>query len=492
MVKRCIGIDIGSSHLHAVQLSRTNGQVHLEKVFNTPMRRRKDSPSNILKTLISQQGFDRRADVAISMPNDAVFFRCVQTDSADAEQMREPGRLALEHNFPIKPDEIITQECSRRQLPEEKCSVLIAAAAETSLRERLNLFTGTRIHPKLVETAIFAVHSTIVVNHPEVSRGIAIIAYIDESYLTLAVTRENNILIVRNIPVVSSSENNIDDVHEQLAELLSREVEITWQRVFGVEIEQGCKIYVAAADKICEALKAIVEENLNCQIAVVDPYAKVKKPQEHKSDAPACVAEGLALRLLAPEKTKGINFLEADNNNIKPTLDLKKELVTCAILAAAIAAVSLSGLFVRLSHLETKYTQVKNEIREIFQRTLPEETNIVNPLAQLEQKLQSLRRNYTLFSSVSTAELGPFEVLHAITTSIPPEANININSMLITTESVRLTGISQSFESVYNWQRSLEKVQSFSDTDVQNIKREPESQLVHFTMSISLETVEPK
>ena len=492
MVKRCIGIDIGSSHLHAVQLSRTNGQVHLEKVFNTPMRRRKDSPSDILKTLIKQQGFDRRANVAIAMPNDAVFFRCVQTDSAAAGQMREPGKFALEHNFPIQPDEIITQECSRRQLPDEKYSVLIAAAAETSLRERLNLFIGTKIHPKLVETAIFAVHSTIAVNHPEVSSGTAIIAYIDESYLTLAVTRENNILIVRNIPIVSSSENNIDTVHEKLAELLSREVEITWQRVFGTEIEEGCKIYVAATDRICEAFKAIIEENLNCQITVVDPYAKVKKPQEHKSDATACVAEGLALRLLAPEKTKGINFLEADNSNIKPALNLKKELVICAILAAAIAAVSLSGLFVRLSHLETKYTQVKNEIREIFQRTLPEETNIVNPLAQLEQKLQSLRRNYTLFSSVSAARLGPFEVLHAITTSIPAEANININSMLITTESVRLTGTSQSFESVYNWQRSLEKIQDFSDMDVQNIRREPESQLVHFTMSISLATVEAK
>jgi Tfp pilus assembly protein PilN len=97
-----------------------------------------------------------------------------------------------------------------------------------------------------------------------------------------------------------------------------------------------------------------------------------------------------------------------------------------------------------------------------------------------------------LFSSVSAARLGPFEVLHAITTSIPAEANININSMLITTESVRLTGTSQSFESVYNWQRSLEKIQGFSNMDVQNIRREPESQLVHFTMSISLATVEAK
>ena len=212
----------------------------------------------------------------------------------------------------------------------------------------------------------------------------------------MAVTQDNNILIVRNIPIASGSENNVD---EQLAELLSREAERTWRKVFGAEIEQGCKIYVAAAGRNFDGLKAIVEENLNCQIAVVEPYAEIKNPSEYKNDPATCIAEGLALRLLAPEKTTGINFLEADNSNMKPTLDLKKELVICVILAAAIAVVSLGGLFMRLSHLKTKYARVKNEIREIFQRTLPEETNIVSPVAQLEQKLKALRKDYRLFAS---------------------------------------------------------------------------------------------
>jgi Tfp pilus assembly PilM family ATPase len=492
MANRCIGIDIDSSCLHAVQISRTGDEFNIENIFSIQTRRSTDSPQDVLKALTTQYWFDRHADVAISMPNDAVFFRNLESDSAGSEQKRGLSKFTLEHNFPIQPDEIITQECSRRQLPDEKYSVLIAAATRTSLRERLNLFIAARMHPKLVEAAIFAVHSTIAVNHPEVRVGIAIIVYIDESYLTLAVAQDNNILIVRNISIPSGSEGNIDAVDEQLAELLLHETEITWRKVFETEIEQGCKIYMAAAGRICNGLKVIVEKKLNCQITIVDPYAKVKNSLEHKPDAPVSVAEGLALRLLAPEKTAGVNFLEADNSNTKPALNLKKEFVICAILAGAIAAVSLGGLFMRLSHLETKYAKVKNDIREIFQRTLPEEKNIVNPLVQLDQKLQSLRKNYTLFSPVSVAGLGPLEALHAITTSIPPEANININSILITSESVRLIGISPSFESVYNWQRLLEKIHGFSNIDVQNIKREPENQLVHFTMLISLSTVELK
>ena len=486
MTKRCIGIDIGSSHLRAVQLSQTDGQLHLEKVFGVQMRRSADTPSEMLKALIKQQGFDRRADVAISMPNDAVFFRSLESDSADAEQTRGLNKFTLEHNFPIQPDEIIAQECSRRQLPDEKCSVLIAAVARTSLLERLNLFTDARMYPKLAEAAIFAVHSTIAVNHPEANIGIAIIAYIDESYLTLAVTQDNNILIVRNIPIISCYEDNIDAVDEKLAELLSREAGTTWRKVFGTEIGRGCKIYAATAGgKNFDGLKAIVEEKLNCQIAVVDPYAKIKNPLEYKNDPAICIAEGLALRLLVPEKITGINFLEADNSNIKPTLNLKKELVICVILTAAIAVVSLGGLFMRISYLEAKYARVKNEIREIFHSTLPEETNIINPATQLEQKLEALRKDYQLFASFGPTRLSPLEVLRCITVNTSQQENVKIDNLFITAESVRLSGSCDSFESVYQWQQLLQEIPEFAVVDVQDAQREAKSGTVHFTMLIS-------
>jgi Tfp pilus assembly PilM family ATPase len=482
MAKRCIGIDIGSSHLQAVQLLQTDGQMHLERAFSVQMRRSTDSPPEILKTLIKQQGFDRRADVAISMPNDAVFFRSFESNSASAKKTRGLNKFTLEHNFPIQPDEIIAQECSSRQLSGEKHSVLIAAVTRASLRERLNLFTGTGMHPKLAEAAILAVHSTIVVNHPESKVGIAITAYIDESHIALAITKDNNILIARNIPIASGSEN---DVEMQLPDLLSNEIETTWLKVFGTKIKRNCKIYVASTDRSYNGLKAILEENLNCQTVVIDPYARIENPSEQVNGTAICVAEGLALRMLASEKTTGINFLEADNRHVKPTLNLKKEFITCAILAAAIALVALGGLFMRLSNLETKYTKLKGEITEIFQHTLPEEKNIVNPAVQLEQKLKSLRKNHRLFASFCPSSLSPLEVLRRITVNTPQQENAKVDNLFITNESIRLNGTCHSFESVYEWQQLLLEIPEFTIIDVQDVQRETESGAVRFTMLIT-------
>jgi hypothetical protein len=145
----------------------------------------------------------------------------------------------------------------------------------------------------------------------------------------------------------------------------------------------------------------------------------------------------------------------------------------------------------RLSQLETKYARVKNEIRESFQMALPQEENIVNPLVQLGQKLQSLKQDYALLGPISSVGTAPLEVLHVITTSTPPEVDISLDDMLITTESVRLTGTSESFESVYNWQRLLQGVPQFSTVDVgQDTQREPEGGQVRFTVLVSFATKE--
>ena len=239
---------------------------------------------------------------------------------------------------------------------------------------------------------------------------------------------------------------------------------------------------MAASEDIAD-LKEAIEENLHCQTTVVNPYARILLKHVGRPRVDISVAEGLALRMLAPEYTSGINFLEADTVNTKSTTSFKKELTICAVLVAAIAAFSLIGLFMRVSQLETKYATVKNDIRESFKTALPQEKNIVNPLAQLGERLQSLKQDYTLFGPVSGAR--PLEVLRAVTANTPADMKISFDDMLITTESVRLTGTSESFESVYNWQRLLQDARQFSSVDVGNPQREPDGELIRFTVLAS-------
>lgn len=488
MAKRCIGIDI-TSYLRAVQIVRSGQELRVERVFSTPIRRSTDNLPDILRSLVSQHGFDRRAEVAVSLPHSAVFFRHVETDMAGLEQIRQGDSSALQPDFPIEPDEIITQVYSYHQLSEGKYSVLTAALRSESLRQRVAVLAQANINPNLVEARIFAVHSAIAANHPEIATDTALIAHVDDSYLTLAVTKDNDVLIVRNIPIVSYADYSVESVQEQLAQVLLREARITWRKAFDTDIEQDSKIYLVIGDDSYRNLKPLLEQSISCQVTLVDPYAKLQTPPDCPADGTLCVAEGLALRLLAREKSGGTNFLQVRDAHKASVLDPKKELAVCATLVAAIVVIWIVGLFLRLSYLERGYGDVNNEIREIFESTLPNE-NIVSPLVQLEQQFESFRRDHELFAPFYPTSSSAFDVLCNISKNTPAPANVKVDDLLIGADVVRVKGTCDSFESVYEWRRLLRNVPGFALVDVQDAQKEPKSGTVNFTILLSSEVRE--
>ncbi len=492
MAKRCIGIDFSSADLCAIQLSRTDSRFHIEKIFSAQANSNTVLTSDILDSLITQHGFDRHADVAISMPHNAVFFQNLETDSLGLEQIRSSTETALEHEFPIKPDDFASQLCNYQKVSDGKYSVVATATKRKSLQDASDIITAARMKPALIEAPVFAIYATAMTNHPEIKTGKSIILYIDEHRLILALIQDSNILTVRNIPLFIRPDDNIDLVHLQLGRLLTQEIQITWQKIFAGEFDRSTQIYIAIGSSINENLKTIVEEKLNCPTTIVDPYANVKNCSGHEASRQICIAEGLALRALAPDQTEGVNFLNTTTGDSEKQLNLKKELVTWTVLVASIAVVSLVGLFARLLNLETQYKNIQNQTRQVFQSILPQEKNIVRPLAQLEQKLQNFRKDHQLFASFSQTGLSPLEVLRTLTLNTPAQANIKFDDLLVTAESVRLSGTCNSFESIYQWQRSLQQLPGFSSVDVQDVQKEPQSGNVSFTMYLSLAKQEQK
>lgn len=484
MMKRCIGIDIGSSNFRVVQLARTEDGLCIERVFGAQIRRSTDSLPQVLRSLAGEHGFDSRAAVAFSLPQDAVFFRNVQTDAAGLKQIREHDSSALAHHFPIPPDEIIAQPYSHREVSDGTYSVLTAAVGRQTLNQRRALLAEAKLRAALAEAAIFAVHSAVTVNHPDITEGAALIAYVDESHLTLAVTQDNNILIVRNLRVMARANGAVGSAEQDLAELLAREAAVSWRKVVGSEIEQDTRLYLALGADVPADVSGLIEEKLPWQVIPVDPYAHVKPGDGGQVNGTICVAEGLALRLLAPEKSAGVNFLEAAHAQSKPALNVRKELVICAALVGAIIIFALVGMFVKLFCLEKSYTRLKNEITEVFQAALPEEKNMVNPLVQLEQKIQSFQKDYQLFAAFHPTSLAPLDVLQQISTSMPSEGGFKVDDLLITPDSVRVSGTCNSFESVYYWQGVLQELGGFGPVDV-DAQKESESGVVSFTILMS-------
>ena len=233
MPKRCIGIDIGRGHVCAAQVARTAEGLRLEKAFAMQTRRSTDSLPAILHSLTDEHGFDRRADVALALPQQIFFFADIETDAGGLERIRALDTAGLKDYFPIPADDIIAQVCSVLRLEGGKSSVLVAASSRGQLGEGLRLFSEGKIKPTCLDTPITAAHATILTNHPESAGGLATLLYVDSATLSLAVTHDGNILLVRNIPMFSSGEQDAETFAQQTADIVAQEIEITWRRLFG-------------------------------------------------------------------------------------------------------------------------------------------------------------------------------------------------------------------------------------------------------------------
>jgi Tfp pilus assembly PilM family ATPase/Tfp pilus assembly protein PilN len=484
MIKRCIGIEVGRTYVRALQMARTPEGLLIERAFSMQARRSTDSVSQILQSLMREHGFDRHADVAVSMPAQAVSFAEIQTDAAGLQAMRAGETLTLRDDLPIAVEDAIIQVCSTRALPKDKYSILVAAASGEVMREQLQLLSEANIRPTAVDTSVMATHQALAANHPEVMIGTALILCVDESILTLAVTQDANILIVRNIPIFCDEGAQLSV--EQTAEIIEREVEITWRKLFGANPAANPYMLLVAAPKTAEPLVAAIRERIECQITIADPYAKIKRSSDvGDTDSPMCAAEGLALRALSPDSGDRRDFLAAYDTRMRPGRSVKKDSIMCAALVVVTAAVWFTGLFIRLSVLESRYDRLKSQIQNVFRQALPQEKNVVDPLAQLQQKIDAFHKDYEVFSAFRPGRLSPLDIWYTLTIHTPKEGNLRFQDLLITADSVQAVGTCDSFAVISDWQRVLKQVPGFGVVDIRDQKKDARTGQVQFTLSMA-------
>lgn len=472
MNKRCIGIDIGPDYLSAVQVSRTDEGLFVEKTYSVKTRRAADSPSDKLTDLFILHGFDDQAETAVSIPDEAVLLRNVETGAETIEQSS-----ALQDGSIPNPDQFITKIHDPKHQTGRKKRALLISVDRGRLRKRLHILQKANIRPVLAETALFAANAAVVLNHPEAASGIALIIHLDKTHLTITITQAGSVTFGRKLPVFD--DNN-------LAAAVDSEIRLTYRKFFDSDISSDTKIYLIPELENSKTIEAELTKTLHCNIIHINPLGRVQHDQKLANDTNITIAEGLALRALSLEDTTGLNFVDALQGGEKHQFDPKKELKTIAKLSTAIILVAIASLFIRLWKLERQYGKIQKQTAELFQQTLPDEKNIVNPLVQMDQKITSLQAGYASIGGAADTSSGPLEIIQQLTQNVPEQADVTVDSLLMSSDSVRITGTAGTFAPVYEWQQQLQQVLRFASVDVKDIQRLTAGKTVSFTIVIAM------
>jgi len=488
MAVRSIGVDLRPTEVRVVQLLCSGRRVRLENACARAIGGQapaqddtdKGSAAIALNSLVVEEGLRARTG-AVGIPSDAVFFERHRTDLPQEDQVRQVLYFELEDEFPLPVEDMVLDICSARKLPEGGLSLLVGAAARSALREGAQALTDAGLACDLVDAEVCAVHAVIAENHPEVAQGPFVMAYVRGRRLILGVADEGSLLSARAFPVSKGPEP--DGALEELASTAAREIEMTWRDLFGGSMPPATALALGGESEQLDRLAALLEERLGCAVTLLEPFARIARPDEQEASSEFTIALGLALRA-ADRGAGGMNFLAADRFKANKAAALKRGLVVFAILAALLAVSWLLGLLLHLQRLEREDRRVTAEINKIFRETLPEEPNIVDPLLQLQTHLKALRAEYDSFASAAPDAQSPLRILQLISAGAPANIKVTISELSIRGRSVLLKGAADSLKSADAFKRAMQTVAEFGAIEITDINMDRGNP--RFTMAITL------
>jgi Tfp pilus assembly protein PilN len=268
-----------------------------------------------------------------------------------------------------------------------------------------------------------------------------------------------------------------------LAQVLTREIEMTLRSIFGPNFNNRLRVYVSSDNELLGDLSTILPEVINCEVISLNPFAKIDCSKK-KPNAGIVVATGLAL-IGTNEVPDVLNFLAIEEFSSDRRAETKRGLFVTGALILMIGALLVIRLLFELNNLQNQHNLVKEQIREVFIQTLPGEKRIVNEFAQMSEQLRTIQAEYSALAAGLRERVLPLKILQVISEKIIPEQNIRIYDISMAPESVRLVGVAPSFESVDNLMSALRQVSEFNTIEVQNVDIDPKSGGVRFTFSIT-------
>lgn len=221
-------LDIGTTAIRVVQLSRTNGGWSLEKYASVPVDMRvagSDSPedqrklSEVITTAIGQSGI-RTKNVVLGAPSTRTFATVIELAEMPAAELASTIKYQAEQYIPMSLDEAKVDWAVLGKSPKDptKNEVLLASIANSFSEQRLDLVESLGLNVVAIEPDSIAVCRALL---PTGSTGGRVVLDFGDVTADLVVALGDSPRLIRSIPtglrsLVKASAQNLN-IQEQQA-----------------------------------------------------------------------------------------------------------------------------------------------------------------------------------------------------------------------------------------------------------------------------------
>ncbi|MCF8055898.1 MAG: PilN domain-containing protein [Desulfocapsa sp.] len=210
------------------------------------------------------------------------------------------------------------------------------------------------------------------------------------------------------------------------------------------------------------------------------PIGMPEKTKQHAAFLTACLSLGTQGEEL---KNSSFNFCKEEFTFRKKLVEYRNLGKLIGILLIAVLLFGLGTLWYHTESLKRQRSALVTEIHGLFKETLPEVTRIVDPMQQLQVAVDSIR----LSSDEDGDPILAYTVLHILrelSSHIPESLDVRLTRLIYESKGLRITGLTDSFNTVENVKNNLQKSQDFANVVISSTKQDLKNNKINFELRI--------
>ena len=494
MPGKILGLDIREDSVTAVQVISGMKGYQVIACADCPIQAG-GSLENALDALSKEM--ELKSDTSIvSIPSHDISYRNIQMPFQDPKKIKQTLPFEMETIVPFPLDDLIIDFNMVERA--DQTQVLVASLKKAQIAYYLNKLKVYGIDPDILDVQGVPTANWLLGREEIPDNGLFIEFGITRSVMILYLNKR--MALIRSFtsnghPSPSASGDiNEDggslpiDSKASLLKSLSQKVQNTvhsfgWQHHEAVYPEKVFFSEVGATDMD-------TAEQLNRFLGIPAERINIRGDKRVRMDDhlsrlwdPALMDRALALSLRDNRKGHGFNFRKGEFEVTKRYEGLKNELRKIGIMLGLVLVFIIADLGVDYYLLKGQYEAADQQLFQLYSRTFPNEKNVRIPLDQIKVKVNQIKGSSVSLPGID-ANQKVVNLLKDISERLPKDMDIRVTNMVIDQAIVRMSGETDSFNTVDSMKNNLESSGYFSTITISSAKMDRSGKRVQFELKL--------
>jgi hypothetical protein len=483
MSRKVLGIDIRKESVSAVLIKTSMRENRIDAHAHIPLTDSAEDGNHFKTALgaLCNEIDPIGCDCVVSISADHFSYRILQIPFKDSRKIRMVLPFELEPTVPYPMDDLVIDFIDLQSTGQGDHSEIIAAAVPRSeLTPYIESLAEFKIDPEMV--TVGGLPAAICLANQADPAEDRLILEISQASGSLFIVSGGRLKLIRSFPTPVGAAKPAGLLGALVQRTLAAYDELCQSEFQPLDVLlTGSGLNGANLDHDVSRVLDIPVNRLNFADRLNIPI----DGENIKSWNPALMDNALALSLMAIEGFKGLNFHKGQFAAKKFLVKHKNNLLKTGILAAAVLALLFFGVITESYTLNRKLDRINQQITGIFKGTFPEVKRIVDPYQQMQVKVQEAQKN-AVIQTATSPHIRRIDIFNSISKSIPDSITIDVTRMVISPDTVLISGNTDTYNSVDDIKSKLEQIDYFKKVTINSSNIDRSGKEVRFQLKVEL------